>query len=256
MPMPFVTAEDVGPSVLEKGTRRTGNELKRFLSRYFYFLMSLLLGAVVVWGFSRTVNDNLFHAAPARPFLLWIHAAAFAGWVVFFIAQSALIRVHKVSWHRLMGWFGTGLAAVMVGLGLVIAVIMARFDAVQLHQGDTGAFLSIPFFDMIAFGVIVALAIYWRTKPEFHRRLLFIATVCLMDAPVGRFDFLFNHNLFYLCLDLLMGLGIVRDLIVDRRVHKVYLSALPVLIVGQNLAIYMWRINPSWWRGINHAILG
>jgi len=43
---------------------------------------------------------------------------------------------------------------------------------------------------------------------------------------------------------------------VDRRVHKVYLYAPPALIVGQNLAIYMWRINPVWWQRITHAILG
>jgi hypothetical protein len=77
-----------------------------------------------------------------------------------------------------------------------------------------------------------------------------------MDAPVGRFDFVFNHNLFFLCLDLLMGLGIMRDWIVDRRVNKVYLYALPALIVGQNLAIYLWRVDPAWWRGITHAIVG
>ena len=74
---------------------------------------------------------------------------------------------------------------------------------------------------------------------------MFIATVGLMDAAIGRFDFIFNHNLFYLCLDLLVGPKIVRDLIVDRRVHKVYFYALPMLIVGQNLALYMWRIDPA-----------
>jgi len=47
-----------------------------------------------------------------------------------------------------------------------------------------------------------------------------------------------------------------RDLVVDRRVHMVYLYALPVLIVGQSLSVYMWRINPPWWQGITHVILG
>src|ERR1022692_20857 len=125
-------------------------QLKRFLSRYFYFCMSLVFAALVVWGFSRIVNDNLFHAAPPRPVLLWIHGAAFSLWVIFFIAQSTLVRVHKVSWHRFMGWFGTGLAAVMVPLGVVIAIIMARFDTVVLHQSGADAFLAIPFFDMFA----------------------------------------------------------------------------------------------------------
>ena len=226
------------------------------LCRYFYFAMSLLLAALVVDGFKRTVNDHLFHPAIPRPFILWIHGAAFAGWVIFFIGQSTLVRVHKVSWHRSMGWFGAGLATVMVPLGVVTAVIMARFDAVQLHMSDAAAFLSIPFYDMIAFGVLIALAIVWRTKPELHRRLIFIATCGLMDAALGRFDYLFDHSLFFYCLDLLILLGVGRDLLVDRRVHKVYLYALPLLIVGQSLAVYMWRSNPSWWQGITHVIMG
>jgi hypothetical protein len=254
MPTPFVTAE-VGSSTIIGSRTTTENPLKRFLSRYFYFLMSLMFATLVVVGFSRTVDANLIHAAPARPFLLWIHGAAFTAWVAFFIAQSGLVRIRKVSWHRFLGWFGAALATGMVVLGTVIAIIMARFDAVQLHMSGTDAFLAIPFFDMLAFGVAIGLAIYWRTSCEFHRRLLFIATVCLMDAPIGRFDFIFNHNLFYLCMDAMILLGVARDLIVDRRVHKVYLYALPVLIVGQNLAIYLWRVNPKWWQSITHAIL-
>ena len=226
------------------------------VSRYFYFAMTLVLAAIVVSGFKRTVNDNLFHPAVPRPFILWIHAAAFAGWVIFFILQSTLVRVRKVGWHRFLGWFGAGLATVMVPLGVTTAIIMARFDTFRLHQSGAGAFLSIPFCDMIVFGVCIALAIYWRAKPELHRRLVFIATCMLMDAAFGRFDYLFNHNLFYPCLDLLIVLGVVRDLLVDKCVHKVYLYALPLLMVGQSLAVYMWRHNPSWWQGISHAILG
>jgi len=226
------------------------------INRYFYFSMSLLLAAIVIAGFKRTVNENLFHPAVPRPFILWIHASAFTAWVIFFISQSTLVRIHKVSWHRCMGWFGAGLATVMVPLGIVTSIVMTRFDKVQLHQSGVDAFLSIPFYDMIAFGACIGLAIYWRTKPELHRRLIFIATCGLMDAAFGRFDYLFNNNLFFPCLDLLIVLGVARDLLVDRRVHKVYLYALPLLIVGQSLALYMWRGNPSWWQGITHAILG
>ncbi len=233
----------------------TGNG---FLKRYFYFLMSLLMAGIVVTGFGRTVNDHLFHPTVPRPFILWIHGAAFAGWIAFFIFQSTLVRVHKVSWHRSIGWFGAGLAAVMVPLGVTTAIIMSRFDMVQLHQGesDTRAFLSIPFLDMIVFGVCIGLAVYWRTKPELHRRLVFIATCMLMDAPFGRFDYVFDHNLFYACVDLLILLGVARDILVDGRVHKVYLYALPLMAVGEGLAVYMWRGDPLWWQGITRAILG
>ena len=254
--MHFVNATDVESVVATQRRAGTATPLKQFVSRYFYFCMSLVFAGLVVWGFSRTVNGNLFHAALPRPLLLWIHGAAFSGWVLFFIAQSTLVRTHNVRVHRSLGWFGAALGAGMVMLGFTIAVVMTRFDMYQLHQPGVDAFLSIPFYDMIFFGASLALAIYWRTKPDFHRRLLFLATCSLMDAPVGRFDFVFNHNLFYLCLDLLMGLGIVRDLIVERRVNKVYVYALPIAIVGQNLAIYMWRVDPAWWRGITHAIVG
>jgi len=133
---------------------------------------------------------------------------------------------------------------------------MARFDTFRLHQSGADAFLSVPFYDMIAFGVCIALAIYWRKRPELHRRLVFIATCGLLNAAFGRFDYLFDHNLSFPCLDLVIVLGVARDLLVDRRVHKVYLYALPLLIVGQSLALYIWRHNPSWWQGMTHAILG
>jgi hypothetical protein len=234
----------------------TTNRFKTFLSRYFYFCMSLVMAALVVWGFSRTVNASLFHANPPRPLILWIHGAAFSTWVVFFILQSALVRVRKVSWHRFLGWFGAGLAALMVVLGFTIAVAMNRFDAGVLHQKGVEAFLSIPFEDIIAFGTCMALAIYWRKKPEYHRRLVFIATCALMDAAIGRFDFCFDHNLFYPALDLLIVLGMVRDWVVDGRVHKVYLYALPSFIVLQSVAVYAYRANPGWWQATTHAILG
>lgn len=227
-----------------------------FLGEYFYLGMALVMSSLVVWGFSRTVNANLFHANPPRPLLLWAHGAAFSSWMIFFIVQSSLVRAHKVSVHRLLGWFGAGLASGMTLLGFTIAIVMARFDTFVLHQKGADAFLSIPFNDMIVFGTCIALAIYWRKKAEYHRRLIFIATCELMDAALGRFDYLFNHNLFYPGLDLLIVAGMMRDWLVDGRISKVYIYALPVMVALQSLSIYAWRINPAWWQGVTRAILG
>jgi hypothetical protein len=218
--------------------------------------MALAMAVLVVWGFSHTIDASLFHANPPRPLLLWLHGAAFSTWAVFFILQSALVRVRKVSLHRSLGWFGAGLVMVMVPLGFTIAVIMARFDTVVLHQQGADAFLSVPFADMIIFGPCVAMAVYWRKKSEYHRRLVFIASCQLMDAAIGRFDFWFNHSIFYVGLDFLIVLGMVRDRVVDGRFHKMYLYALPPMIAIQSLAIYAWRVNPRWWQAITHAILG
>ena len=39
---------------------------------------------------------------------------------------------------------------------------------------------------MTSFTVLFWLAIYWRKKPEFHRRLVLIATCALTSAGFGR----------------------------------------------------------------------
>lgn len=223
--------------------------------RSFYFWMSLLITGVVVYGFSHTVGGRLIRPPSRPPLILYFHAVLFTGWLVFFIVQSALVRTRNVKWHRFFGWFGVGLASVMVVLGFTIAVIMNRFEAVVLHEPDP-AFLAIPFSDMVFFGVLVALATYWRRKPELHRRLLFIATCALLDAPFARISYLFNNNLFYPCIDAVMLLGVVRDLMVNRRIHKVYLIALPALMTLQVGVLYLWRGTPGWWLRITQAILG
>jgi hypothetical protein len=225
------------------------------LDKFFYFAMSLLFTVIVVWGFSQSANANLFHAVPPRPFLLWIHGAAFSTWVAFYIFQSALVRTRNVKWHRFFGWFGTALGAIMVVLGCVINVVMTRFHAAQTHDADP-AFMSIPFYDMLAFGTLLALAIAWRKKPDLHRRLLFIATCGLMDAPFGRFDFVYYNSLFFACVDLLILAGVARDFAVDGRVHKVYRYALPLLILGQSIAIYLWHGALTWWLGMTKAMVG
>ena len=229
---------------------------KALIDKYFYFAMSLLIAGIVVSGFRLTVNANLLHPSIPRPLILWFHAAAFTSWVGFFIFQSALVRTHNVKWHRFFGWFGAALGTVMVPLGITTSIVMGRFDTTVEHIPGSDAFLIVPFFDMLAFGIFFSLAILWRRKPELHRRLLFIATCGLLDAAFGRFDYLYIHGLFFACLDGVILLGVLRDVLVNRRVHKVYVTALPALFIVQAFVTYTWMSSSGWWVRIAHSILG
>ena len=229
---------------------------KTFLGRYFYLCMALLMAGLALWGFSHTVDARLLHAKPPRPLLLWFHAAAFSAWIVLFIAQSALVRVRKVSVHRTLGWFGAALAATMVVSGFIVSVVMLRFDMTVLHRKNVASFLSILWCDMIIFGACMALAIYFRKRPEYHRRLVFMASCQLMQAAFVRFHYIGYHDLFYPALDVLIVAGMLRDLVVDGRVNRVYLYVFPAMIVLQALATYLERVNPSWWQAATQAILG
>ncbi len=86
--------------------------------KYFYLVMSLLIAVVVVYGFSQTVRQHLFHATPPRPLLLYVHAAVFSGWVAVFILQSALVRTHNLRLHRLLGWLSVALGVAIPVLGV------------------------------------------------------------------------------------------------------------------------------------------
>lgn len=224
-----------------------------FLDKYFYFSMSLLIAAVVIYGFSHTVSQNLIHPREARPFLLYIHAAVFSSWLLFFIVQSALIRTHHVRLHRTLGWFGAALGVAIITFGVAISVIMAHFNTVVLHQPGGEAFIAIPLWDITCFTIAFSLAILWRKKPESHRRLILIASCALTAAGWGRVP-LVPNMVFYSGVDFLILLGVARDLIVNRSVHQVYRYALPAFIVGQTIVMYAVTQQPAWWLRIAHAL--
>lgn len=217
------------------------------IDKYFYFAMSLLVLAIVLFGFSRTINGDLLGPAVPRPFILWIHSAVFSAWVLFFILQSALVRTHNVRLHRTLGWFGAALGASMIPLGVTTAIVMDRFEVHQLHRMGRSVFQSIQFNDMLGFTAFFILAVYWRKKPELHRRSIFIATAVLLSAAFGRFPYLGKHTLFYIGVDAVILFGVVRDLLVNRRVHSIYRIALPALILAQASAVYLFRGHPAWW---------
>ena len=110
---------------------------------------------------------------------------------------------------------------------------------------------------MLAFAdLLLARRSLWRRKPELHRRLLFIATCGLLDAAFGRFDYLYLHGLFFPCLDGVILLGVLRDVLVNRRVHRVYINALPGLFTVQAVVTYTWMSSSTWWVKLAHSILG
>lgn len=232
----------------------TGISLRPLLERYFYFAMALLMVAVVVYGFSYTVEARLLHPAIAPPAILYLHALTFVAWLSLFTVQSALVRSHRIRLHKQLGLFGAGLGAAVFAVGIATSLVMTRFHALhtELHAPQPG-FLIVPLNDMAAFAGTFGAAVLLRRKPEYHRRLMLMATAALTAAGWGRFPQI-PHALFYLGVDGLVLLGMARDLIVIRRVHSAYLYGLPAMIAGQVAAMAILVQQPAWWLSIVHAI--
>lgn len=223
-------------------TKRAG-----LLNEYFYFFMSLLIAAIVFYGFGRELDQHFLHPSHPLPFLLTIHAAIFATWILFYVLQSALVRSGNVRIHRSLGWFGFGLGCLIPVVGTMTAVVMRRFDLQYADMRLTAPLLRTALLDLSTFTIPFALAIYWRKKPEYHRRLILIASCGLTAAAFVRFPTVFHPwPWFYVGVDSLVLLGVFRDWIVDHRVHKIYRIALPAMIVIQfvimkTILLHLWR---------------
>jgi hypothetical protein len=140
--------------------------------------------------------------------------------------------------------------------GFIVSVVMLRFEITVFHRKTAASFLSILWGDMLIFGACMALAIYFRKRPECHRRLVFMASCQLMQATFVRFHYIGYHDLCYPALDVLIVAGILRDLVVDGRANRIYLHVIPGTIALQAGATYLERANPSWWQAATQSILG
>jgi hypothetical protein len=228
------------------------------LDRYFYFVMSLIFAGLVIEGFGPTLAEKLVHPVVAPPTILWYHGVVFSAWLIFYILQSALVRTRNVSFHRTIGWAGAALVVIMLPLGLATGVQMVHFEIYQLHMQNRWSFLAVPFFDVGSFALCIALAIWWRKKPKLHRRLVYFGTSALLVAAFARLDhaYMRAHSNFYLGADALIVLAMIRDQLVNGRVHKVYRVGLPIYIVAQITVVYLWRGGPDWWVNLCRSIIG
>jgi hypothetical protein len=225
------------------------------LDRFYYFILAVIIAAVVVKGFGPTLNERLLHPLTPVPFILYFHAAVFTSWVILFMLQTALIGTRRVKLHRKVGVLGFVLGVTLAITGVATVIVMARFRT-QPHPFGTPS-LAIALNDMAEYSIFFGLAIYWRKKPEFHRRLMFIATCTLTSAAFVRLMPPDSPvEWMYVGVDVLILLGLGRDWIVNKRVHPAYLYGLPAALLGQSLALYLYLSRSPAWLVIAHWLIG
>lgn len=155
---------------------------------FFSGMAAVALIAVLV-GFARTYFlAGLFRAPLPNP-LVHVHGAAFTLWIILFITQISLVTLRRVDLHRRLGLLGFVLAMVMIVLGT-----LAANDRLARHVAQPGtdtveevrAFYAIPLFDMLLFSTFIYLGYHHRFQPAVHKRLMWFATLSLLDAGFDR----------------------------------------------------------------------
>ncbi len=174
------------------GVGMIGGTKRRVRSR-FYVGMALLLIVLAVAGFWPQYYGPLLAGGEPqlRHWAVHVHSSIFLVWLVLFLIQAAIIERGRTSLHRrlgpLMAAYGFAVAAVGLYAGLVLA---ARW--VELGRGlDSAAtFAFAPLIDMLMFAGFLAAAVVARTRPEAHKRLMFMATfsIALVGGRGGSFE--------------------------------------------------------------------
>jgi hypothetical protein len=223
---------------------------RRTFEHRFYLATSFVFFALVLSVFARTYYLKLLFATPALPLLLHVHGAVMSGWVVLLAAQSGLVAARRVPWHRRLGVFGAGWAALVVLLGST-TTLHAAARAVHERAENAPTLVAIAGLEvtqMAFFASVVVAAILLRRRTDYHKRLMVLTIACMLPSVLSRLPVSFMSNAMILGgLDLYVLACIGVDTWRHRRLHPAFAWAGGLFLVVFN-AGFLFFVSPTWIR--------
>ncbi len=200
---------------------------------YFYVTVAILVAVIIFVGFAPSFYlKGTFGPARDLSRLTVGHGIVMTAWYVLFLLQATLIARRRPDLHRRVGVAGAIVATLMVLIGSLV-----QFNSLGDDRAKLGIFHVViasiaPFFD---FAVLVGCALYWRKKPDVHKRLMLLGTLTPLGAAIGRFPFAFVREHSSLLLNLLIVACIAYDTWSNRRLHPAFIWG-AIFLVAMDLA--------------------
>jgi hypothetical protein len=235
----------------------------------FFFIMPLVLLAIVLFGFAPSLYLRPLFTNPPIPSYLYVHGAILTTWFVWLVAQASLVRAGRVSTHRKMGVVGG-----VIALAVTFAGPMATAGAVRRARAagadwdmDMSRVLGpslkgvryIAFESGVAWGnlisivsfvLLVSTALLLRKHPQAHKRLMLLASISIIPPALARISRLPHMGgeggpmIAIVFLTLLLAVP-AHDLLSSRRLHPATLAGCAAIIAAAILAAFI--IAPSSW---------
>ena len=205
----------------------------------FFPLMAVAMTLVVFIGFSRTYYLKSYFDTPPLTPLRILHGAVFTTWMVLFITQTGLVASNRRDIHRRLGLVGAGVAVLMVGLGVALAVSALRYGHAPSGGPSPSVLFALPIFTIFAFLFLVIAGIGYRAQPQFHKRFMTLATAAILSPALARFPFAFFQNplVFFGSTDVFIIACGTYDLVSRGRVHPATVWGGVVIIASQILSL-------------------
>jgi hypothetical protein len=145
------------------------------------------LAAVTVVSFARTYYLKFLFGLPPLTLAAHLHGLIATLWLGLHFTQARLIAAHRVALHKRLGIFAACVGAVLAVHGFHFAI--AGVAAGHAPPGrDPLQFLSVPMGTISMFVLFLVSALALRRKREWHKRLMFLASLTLILPAAGRLD--------------------------------------------------------------------
>jgi hypothetical protein len=207
--------------------------------RRFYTGIALAIAVTVFAGFAPTYYLRPYFQSTPLGGLVHLHGVVFSAWVLLFTVQSTLIAAGRTALHRRLGVAGAVLAALLVAVGTATAIAGASKGAGPPDVPPL-VFLAVPFFDMVVFTGLAAVGLWHRRRADVHKRLLTLATIALVAAPIARLPFgarMVGLPGVFALADLFIVACIAYDLATLRRVHPATIWGGLAIVISQPLRL-------------------
>lgn len=216
-------------------------------SRSTYIVAGLACATIALSGFARTYYLKFLFETPALPALINVHGLIMSSWCILFLVQAYLVATHRVRLHRRLGILGAAVAALVVAMGTYIT-IEATAREVRSHVVRQFHFLfGLNLVNLLVFAIFVASALTLRSRPEFHKRLMLMATISILAPAVARITLLFTHKSMsqILAFDFCVLVFVFADTIRHRRLHPAFGWGSALLICSFHLTAV--ALAAKWW---------
>lgn len=223
-------------------------------ARRFYVGMAIAILITVFAGFSRTYFLKAHYGTPELSLLLHVHGVVFTTWVLFFLAQTSLVASGRTDLHRRMGVLGAVLAGLVLIVGTTTAILRVKGGSAPVPGVPSLSFLAIPLFDMLVFGILVGTALYYRHRSETHKRLMTLAMIAMLPAPIARLPFALlkaGPPAFFGLADLFIVAMLIYDLSTRRKVHPATIWGGLLIVASQPIRLMVsgtsgWLAFAGW----------
>ncbi|MFT3792571.1 MAG: hypothetical protein QM741_16240 [Rudaea sp.] len=217
--------------------------------RRFFLAAAVAVAAIVFAGFAPTYYLKAWFGTPPLSLLVHAHGLIMTAWIALFLTQTLLAATGRIGLHRRLGLFGAVLAVLIVVVGLCTTFTGTVREVHADPDSRTAQFyLVLLVFDpviLLVFGGLVAAAIALRKRGDWHKRLMLLATLCLLGPPISRFDFLPDATSVFLAWDACVLAGPVIDTIRHRRLHPAFAWGVPIFLLSEHLT-YLFAKTQVW----------